>query len=138
MQEVEYIDAYAPVVSLSIVRLFICLVNFLGLECDQMIVVTVFLKRELHEKIYMEVPSGIRDFKKPNQVCRLLKALYGLKMAPRQWFAKIHYFWTSQLNFVSSPHEPFLYTFRDRKVFLAIVLFVDDLLNAESNLSDLA
>lgn len=101
-------------------------------------VVTAFLNGELHEKINMEVPSGFRNVKKPNYVCRLLKALYGLKMAPRYWYAKIHHFLISQLKFVSSPYEPCLYTFCDKKVFLANILYVDDLLTAGSNLSDLA
>ena len=85
---VDYSKTYAPVVSMSIVRLFLCLVNLLDMECDQMDVVTAFLNGELDEEIFMEMPAGYRDPNPPNVVCRLLKALYGLKQAPRQWYAK--------------------------------------------------
>ena len=83
-------ETYAPVVSMSIVRLFLCLVNLLNLECGQVDVVTVFLNGEIDREIFMEVPAGFRDPNRPNLVCRLLKALYVLKQAPRQWYAKIH------------------------------------------------
>ena len=43
-----------PVVSMSIVRLFLCLVNLLDLDCDQMDVVTAFVNGELDEEIFME------------------------------------------------------------------------------------
>ena len=92
---VDYNETYALVVSMSIVRLFLFLVNLLNLECDQMDVVDVaFLNGELDEEIFMEVPAGFRDPNRPNLVCRLLKALYGLKQAPRQWYAKMHRFVT--------------------------------------------
>ena len=81
---VDYNETYAPVVSMSIVRLFLCVVNLLNLECDQMDAVTAFLNGELDEEIFMEVPAVFCDPNRPNLVCRLLKALYGLKQAPRQ------------------------------------------------------
>ena len=55
---VEYHDTYAPVVSFAAVRLFLCLVNYFDLECDEIDVVTAFLNGELDEEIYMEVPHG--------------------------------------------------------------------------------
>ena len=127
---VDYNETYAPVVSLSIVRLFLCLVNLLDLECDQMDVVTAFLNGDLDEEIFMEVPAGFRDPSRPNLVCRLLKALYGLKQAPRQWYAKIHRFLTSILKFISSAYEPCLYIFSTGQILLIIILYVDDLLIA--------
>ena len=85
----------------------------------------------------MEVPAGFYNPSKPNLVCRLLKALYGLKQAPCQLYAKIHYLLTSGLKFVSSPHEPCLYIFRTAEVFLVIILYVDDLLIAGNDKSNI-
>ena len=134
---VGYNETYAPVVSMSIVRLFLCLVNLLDLECDQMDVVTAFLNGDLDEEIFMEVPAaGFHDPNRPNLVWRLLKALYGLKQAPRQWYAKIHRSpkstFTNALNFISSAYEPCLYVFYDGHLLLLliIILYVDDLLIA--------
>jgi len=40
-----------------------------------------FLHGSLEEEVYMEIPLGYK-------VCRLKKALYGLKHSPRAWFGR--------------------------------------------------
>lgn len=40
------------------------------------------------DEIHMELPQGFTSQGK-NQVCRLVKSLYDLKRAPRQWNTKI-------------------------------------------------
>ena len=62
-----------------------------------------------------------------NKVCRLHKALYGLKQAPHAWYEKIHAHLTA-LGFQNSLIESTLYVKRQGNVFLAIVLYVDDML----------
>ena len=53
-------------------------------------VVTDFLCGDLDKLIYMKFPEGLRDPKYSNLVYKLLKSLYGLKSASRQWYAKIY------------------------------------------------
>lgn len=43
VQGVDYHETFAPVVSLPTLRMFLAIVSFLDLECDQMDVVTAFL-----------------------------------------------------------------------------------------------
>jgi hypothetical protein len=34
-------------------------------------------------------PPGFKDLSKPNHVCRLRKAIYGLKKTPRDWYTAL-------------------------------------------------
>jgi hypothetical protein len=46
-----------------------------------------FLHDDLSEDIYMEQPQGFMQ--DSSLVCQLKKSLYGLKKAPRAWYAKM-------------------------------------------------
>ena len=50
---------------------------------------TAFLHSSLDEEIYMEQPEGFVEKGFEDKACRLLKAIYGLKQAGRQWFVRL-------------------------------------------------
>jgi hypothetical protein len=41
------------------------------------------------EEVYMQQPPGYEDTARPNYVCKLDKALYRLKQAPRAWYLRL-------------------------------------------------
>lgn len=47
-----------------------------------------FFNEEVEEEVYIEKLEGFQSLNKPDLVCRL-KALYGLKKAPRAWYSKL-------------------------------------------------
>ena len=59
--------------------------------------------------IYMEQLEGSIDESKTDFVCKLMKALYGLEKAHRQWHAKVGEFLISELGFETSRSDPCLY-----------------------------
>ena len=59
-------------------------------EVHQLDIKSAFLNGMLDEEIYMEQPQGFIFTGKETQVCRLKKAIYGLKQASRAWNSNIH------------------------------------------------
>lgn len=84
---IDYNETYSPVVRYVSIRYLIALSVKLNLKIDQMDAVTAFLQGDLTEEIYMEQPEGFGDGS--GKVCRLKKAIYGLKQSGREWNKKL-------------------------------------------------
>ncbi|GJU42877.1 ribonuclease H-like domain-containing protein, partial [Tanacetum coccineum] len=90
----------------------------------QLDVNNAFLYGDMVETVYMKPPEGY--FPSDNKVCRLKKSLYGLKQAPRQWNPKLTYALIEN-SFSQSKSDYSLYTKSDNGVFLASLVYVDDI-----------
>jgi hypothetical protein len=64
---------------MAIVRAMIAVSASRGWVLHQMDVKNAFLHGELQEEVYLDQPPRYEDMNHPNYVCRLRKALYGLK-----------------------------------------------------------
>lgn len=64
---------------------------------------------DLKEEIYLVQPEGFVKERQEHLVCRLKKALYSLKQAPRSWYEKIDSFFLHH-GFHRSMNDPNLYT----------------------------
>ena len=79
-----------------------------GWELHQFDVNGAYLKGELDEELYMEVPEGVNIKGRESSVWRLLKPIYGLKQAGHQYQKKRDETMTS-LGFEKSAANPSLY-----------------------------
>jgi hypothetical protein len=61
----------------------------------------IFLHGVLEEEVYMRQPPGYEDAQNSSYVCKLDKAIYGLKQAPHAWYSRLS-IKLLQLGFVSS------------------------------------
>jgi hypothetical protein len=77
--------------------------------------------------VYIEQPEGFETFDIDSHVCRLKRALYGLKKAPRAWYTQIDNYFT-RLGFTKSEADANLYQIVVESNLLVIVLYVDDLI----------
>jgi hypothetical protein len=125
----DYQETFASVVKPMSYKALFAIAAALDLEIHQMDVKTAFLYGEIDGEVYVEQPEGLDDG--TGRVCRLNKALYGLKHSPRIWYNTISTFLASQ-GF--TPLVSDLGVFAKGKVYIAI--YVDDLLIAAPNLDE--
>ena len=79
----DYDDTFAPVARYNSIRYIIYIASVMGWKLHQMDVKTAFLNGVIEEKVYIEKPQGFVIHGKESHVCKLKKALYGLKEEPR-------------------------------------------------------
>ncbi|GKB43529.1 ribonuclease H-like domain-containing protein [Tanacetum coccineum] len=133
-QGIDYEETFSPVVKMVTVRCLLNVVVCMSWPVFQLDVNNVFLYGNLAEVVYMKPPEGY--FSSDNKVCRLKKSLYGLKQAPRQWNAKL----TSTLienGFSQSKSHYSLYIKFDKRVFLTLLVYVDDIIITGNSISEI-
>ena len=80
----DYLETHSPVAKMKSIKLLLSIVSKLNLELKQIDFDTAFLNAQVEEDIYMKQPDGFH-VGAPDVVCKLNKAIYGLKQASRQW-----------------------------------------------------
>jgi hypothetical protein len=85
-KEGEYYDKTFSLVAIyTSIRAIISLVASMGWKLHQMDVKIAFLNGAIEEEVYIEQPQGFEVHSRDTHVCRLKKALYGIKQDPRAW-----------------------------------------------------
>nr|GEY05397.1 ribonuclease H-like domain, reverse transcriptase, RNA-dependent DNA polymerase [Tanacetum cinerariifolium] len=87
---IDYFDTYAPVAHITAIRLLIALAAIHNLVIHRMNVKTTFLIVDLEEEVYMKQPKGFVMPGNEHKMCKLIKSLYWLKQAPKQWHQKFN------------------------------------------------
>jgi len=96
-------------------------------------VINAFLPGDLEKDVYMRLPPGFSS-SSPNLVCRLHKSLYGLHQALCQWFGKLSSTFLTY-GFLRSYADYSLFTYREGDIFLALLIYFDDIILAGNNLN---
>ncbi|GJY96288.1 retrovirus-related pol polyprotein from transposon TNT 1-94 [Tanacetum coccineum] len=82
---IDYDETFALVARLEVIRIFLAFATYMNFTFYQMDVKSTFLNGKLKEEVYVKQPPGFESSEFPNHVCKLDKALYRLKQAPRAW-----------------------------------------------------
>jgi len=113
-----------------IVGIILAIVAARGLTLEFMDVQTAYLNADLQEEVYMRQPEGYEQGNPRDWVCKLLKAIYGLKQAGREWNTNLNSFILS-LGFTRLASDTCVYIKRSRTGRLIIVsTYVDDIPSA--------
>ncbi|KAJ9523607.1 hypothetical protein QJQ45_007310 [Haematococcus lacustris] len=121
-------DVYAPVSKHTTLRTVLAKAAAENMEIHQLDFETAFLngKLEEHEVIYVQQPEGFEEGSS-NTVCRLQKALYGLRQAPRAWHARLCEELLA-IGFTASEADPALFTLQLPSGPVYLLVYVDDCL----------
>ena len=148
----DFNETFAPVARLGSVRLLMALAARKGLPVYQLDVVAAYLNGNLDEEIYMELPEYIeevlceivkevgesselglkagnmmREIGEGDKVCRLMKALYGLRQAGRQWNKRLDEV-LKGLGLLAAENDTCFYYDPTEGEFTILVVYVDDIL----------
>ncbi|CAI7846519.1 unnamed protein product [Closterium sp. NIES-54] len=96
-----------------------------GWRIKQMDITTAFLNGIILEELYMLQPEGLYDGS--GRVCRLKKAIYGLKQVPRAWYHKVEETLLAG-GFKKSECDHSLFLLQEKEQFLMLLVYVDDIL----------
>ncbi|GJT38694.1 ribonuclease H-like domain, reverse transcriptase, RNA-dependent DNA polymerase [Tanacetum coccineum] len=96
-------------------------------EVHHLDVKSAFLHGDLKEEVYVTQPEGFIKRQDNGKVYRLIKALYGLRQAPRAWNIKLDNTLKS-LDFKKCALEQAIYTKKSKDSILLIGVYVDDLI----------
>ena len=121
-QGVDFEDTFAPTVRHDTLRLFLAVVCQEDLDCEQIDVNNAFTESVLKESIYMQAPDGVDV--PPGHVLHLLRSIYGLKQAARNWnqLCAGHLI---KMGFVQSGADPCLFVHPMRNMI--VLVYVDDI-----------
>jgi hypothetical protein len=134
---IDFDETFSPVARFESLRLLLALAALEDWEIHQMDVKSAFLNGVLDEEIYMEQPQGFIVTGQETKVCRLKKAIYGLKQASRAWNLQFHGVLIS-LGFKRMHADAGIYVCHQHGGvgLLVVVLYVDDITIMGSSLED--
>lgn len=134
---IDFKETFSPVVRMESIRILLILANHFDPIVMQIDVKTAFLHSDLEENIFMRQPDGFVTGK-PGQVCRLKKAIYGLKQASLSWNKYFSNF-LKKFNLISLKCDTCIFINTGtpfetpEKPILIVALYVDDGLILSNN-----
>ena len=87
VERINFEETFSSIPRMEAIRMFLTYSCSRKIKVYQMDVKSSFLNGELEEEVYIEQPKIFLLSNKEDYVYRLKKALYGLKKAPRAWYA---------------------------------------------------
>ena len=118
----DFGETFAPVVRPQTVKIILTIALANSWQMHQLDINNAFLQGTISEQVFMSQPPGFKHPQFPNYVCRLHKAIYGLRQASCAWHEALKSFITAY-GFRTSHSDPFLFIYSKNNItayFLAL------------------
>jgi hypothetical protein len=127
VEGINFEETFSPVSRMEAIRLLLSYACSKNIKVYQMDMKSTFLNGELEEEFYIEQPEGLQLSENTNYVCKLNKALYFLKQAPRAWYSRLDKY-LQQVGFKKGSANNNLYIKVTQDSILLIEVYVDDII----------
>ena len=142
IEGLHYNETFASTAQHEVIRIFLLLIAYFKLHLSQLDFELAFLNSELAEEIWMDIDDPVADLRRlfkipPGQGLRIMKCIYGLKQASREWRLLLDSFLVNY-SFTMYQAKDGIGTyvsFADPRGPIIILVYVDDLLIATSIVS---
>jgi hypothetical protein len=132
---VNYFETYAPVASLTTIRLVTTEAFMRNMSLCQLDICSAYLYGTLPEDeiVYMKQPKGFIKEGQENDVCQLVRSIYGLKQAGHRWHHTFVDF-LKTIEFKQCIKDFCVFILRTADGGIAIIIvYVDDLILAANS-----
>nr|GEV41350.1 hypothetical protein [Tanacetum cinerariifolium] len=126
-ERIDYTKTFAPVARMEAIRIFLAFTTYMNFKVYQMDAKSAFLNGKLKEEIYVKQPPGFESSEFPDYVCKLDKALYGFKKAPKTWYETLSTF-LIQNKFSMGRINNTLFIYKSKGDVLLVQVHVDDII----------
>ncbi|GJZ89597.1 putative ribonuclease H-like domain-containing protein [Tanacetum coccineum] len=131
---IDYDEVFTPVARIETIRLFLAFASYKGFLVYQMNVKSAFLYGTIEEEVYVHHPPGFFDLAQPNKVYKVVKALYGLRQAPRAWYETLSSFLLEN-GFRRGTIDKTLFINKNKSDIMLVQVYVDDIIFGSSKKS---
>ena len=139
IEGLHYNETFASTAQHEVIRIFLVLVAYFKLHLSQLDFELAFLNSELTEEIWTDVDDPVADLRRLFKIpigygLRIMKCIYGLKQASREWQLLLDSFLVSYAFTMYQAKDGIgIYvSFADPREPIIILVYVDDLLIATS------
>ncbi|XP_012834032.1 PREDICTED: uncharacterized protein LOC105954894 [Erythranthe guttata] len=132
---IDFSETYGPVVKHATVRLILTLAVTNGWPLRQLDVNNAFLQGSLSDEVFMDQPPDFINTDFPHHFCKITKAIYGLRQAPRAWYQELPNFLLST-GFITSPSDTSLFMYLRSGYNVYLLIYVDDTIITGSCVTD--
>lgn len=128
----DYEETFSPLVKASTIRIILSIAVHSNWKIKQLDINNAFLNGSLKETVFMHQPMGFVDSTKPNHICKLSKAIYGLEQAPRAWFDSLKNALLSW-GFQNTKSDTSLFILKGKDHIIFLLIYVDDIIITGNN-----